>query len=350
MNRQDLQSQFTAAGETWKTLVLEAHAGPATPTDYLAEVFGEERVGPTDDVHLHSVAADDDVVFTVDDLDGRFWSFHSTSATQSAVRSVRAKVSERRDLDFVWLPTQHLRRIRADSRPSFVKADFRGAATRTAEDIQNLSISVRGQAADRLLDTVSGNDGHGHAFSIDRVTIPIEDEDFGFVEQAVNRQAHFVARGDSFALHQQVVAEVIARYRAFVEAVEERTTCFHSLSDDGGGRLSGVPIEIGFSRPLPSISSLFDELFSSREPFRLWGLYSADERYGECDAVDLHVGASLRIEAQPEFLRVQVYDGACGNTVARLVSNLQHRVDGALHIVDPELNDLLTLDRQLQPA
>lgn len=277
-------------------------------------------------------------------------SFHSTSPTQLALRAVRAKVSERRDLDFVWLPTQHLRQIRSGCRPSFVKADFKGAATRSAEDIQDLSISVRGRDADRLLDTVSRNNGHGHAFSIDRITIPIEDDDFGFVEQAVNRRAHFIARGDSFALHQQVVADVIERYRAFVEALEDRTTRFCSLGEDGGGTLSGTPIEIGFSRPLPSIASLFDELFSSREPFRLWGLFSADERYGECDAVDLHVGASLRIEAQPEFLRVQVYDGACGNTIARLVSNLQHRVDGALRIVDPELDALLSLNRHLQPA
>ena len=48
------------------------------------------------------------------------------------------------------------------------------------------------------------------------------------------------------------------------------------------------------------------------------------------------------------FMRVHVYDGTCGNTVARLVSNLQHRVDGALRIVDPELNALLGVDLQLE--
>ena len=175
---------------------------------------------------------------------------------------------------------------------------------------------MRGQHADRLLDTISASNGHGHAFSVDRLTVPIDDPDFGFVEQAVNRKAHFVARGDSFPLHQQVVADVIGRYRAFVEAVEARTTRFASPGDAGGGTMSGTPIEIEFSRPLPSLALLFDELFSSREPFRLWGLHRADDRYGECDAVDLHVGACMRVEAQPQFLRVQVYEGACGNSVA----------------------------------
>ena len=213
-----------------------------------------------------------------------------------------------------------------------------------------MSISVRGQHVDRLLDTISASNGHGHPFSVDRLTVPIDDPDFGFVEQAVNRKAHFVARGNSFPLHQQVVADVIGRYRAFVEAVEARTTRFASLGDVGGGTASGAPIEIEFSRPLPSLALLFDELFSSREPFQLWGLHYADDRYGECDAVDLHVGACTRVEAQPQFLRVQVYEGACGNSVARLVANLQHHVDGALRIVDPELDALLNLDRQPEPA
>ncbi|MCY4632884.1 MAG: hypothetical protein OXE75_18650 [bacterium] len=351
MNRHTLEVQFSTPNDTpWKTLVLEAHPGPRTPAEYLAEVFSTGRIEQTEDVHLHDVDLGDDVKFIVDDLDGRFWSFHSASPTQHALRAVRAKVSERRDLDFVWLPSQHLRRIRPGSRPSFVKADFRGAATRPDDDIQDLSISVRGQQADRLLDTISAGNGHGHAFSIDRLTVPIDDPDFGFVEQAVNRKAHFVARGDSFPLHQQVVADVIGRYRSFVEAVEARTTRFASLGDAGGGIVSGTPIEIEFSRPLPSLALLFDELFSSREPFRLWGLHRADDRYGECDAVDLHVGACMRVEAQTQFLRVQVYEGACGNSVARLVANLQHHVDGALRIVDPELDALLNLNRQPEPA
>ena len=129
------------------------------------------------------------------------------------------------------------------------------------------------------------------------------------------------------------MADVIKRYRAFVEAVEERACQFSALPK-GGGTLQGAPIEIAFSKP-QNLPRLFDELFSSRDPFRLWGLESVDESYGECDAVDLHVFSCLRIEAQPEFLRVRLHAGACGNTVARLVSNLQQRVDGALWSLIP---------------
>ena len=351
MNRHDLGKQFSTPSDAiWKTLVLEAHLGEKASKEYLSDVFGKKRVRETEDAYLHHVDLDGGVSFTVDDLDRRFWSFHSRSPAQEVKRVVQAKVSERRDLDYVWLPTQHLLQIRPDSRPSFVKADFKGAAARSGEDTRDLSISVRGRDASQLLDVVRASNSHSHAFSVDKVAIPIQDDDFGFVEQAVSRRAYFAARGDSFELHQQIVAEVISRYRAFVEAVEARTTRFHSLGDSGGGTVSGGLIEIGFSRPLPSVAVLFNELFSSRDPFRLWGLHRADEHYGECDVVDLHVGGCLRVEAQQKFLRVHVYDGTCGNTVARLVSNLQHRVDGSLCIVDPELNALLCAGPQLEAA
>jgi hypothetical protein len=37
------------------------------------------------------------------------------------------------------------------------------------------------------------------------------------------------------------------------------------------------------------------------------------------------------------WMRVYLESGCCGNTVARLISNLQHRFDGALSLLDSEL-------------
>lgn len=59
---------------------------------------------------------------------------------------------------------------------------------------------------------------------------------------------------------------------------------------------------------------------------------------------DLHVGQCVRIEAQPEMLRVHLSSGVCGNIIARLVANLQHHIDGALSMQDPDLNALLKLE------
>ena len=59
------------------------------------------------------------------------------------------------------------------------------------------------------------------------------------------------------------------------------------------------------------------------------------------EAVDLHVGQHLRFDITTNWLRVYLFEGGCGNTVARLASNLQHHFDGALSIVDAELDSRL---------
>lgn len=345
MNRRTLERGFAAPSTSpWKTFVIEAHVGSEAPTDFLDDVFGSKAVSPTDDLHLHDVALDDGLQFVVDDLDGRFWSFHTSSPAEPASRALKSRITTRRDLDHVWLPSHHLRHARPGARPTSLHTDFKGWDVLPPEEVHDLSISVRGTGSDRLLDVIRAQAGHEHAVSIDQLTVRAEDADLGRVDEAVNRHACFVARGDSFALHQDVVAGVISRYRSFVEAAERRAICFSPLGDDGGGTMAGAPIEIRFSRPIPSLPAFLDRLFSSREPFRLWGVPRADNHYGECEAVDLHVGQCVRIEAQPDMLRVHLSSGGCGNTVARLVTNLQHHIDGALSMQDPNLDALLKLE------
>ena len=58
----------------------------------------------------------------------------------------------------------------------------------------------------------------------------------------------------------------------------------------------------------------------------------------EVEAVDLHVGQTLQLDIGSRWMRVYLYEGACGNTVARLISNLQHRFDGALTLKDIDID------------
>lgn len=340
MNRQTLERQFSLPSSTpWKTFVVEAHPHEAKSHDFLMDVFGPHAVQDTEDSHLFEVAVSPDVKAIVDDLDGRFWSFHSVGPSEQLSRSLRARISSRPDLDYVWLPSEHLRNLRPGISPNFMKTEFQGWDLGQNEDIQHLSITVRGNNASQVIEELRSE----HAVSIERLSLVIADPDFGTVEEGANRHAQFVAKGDSFVLHQRVVSDVVARYRRFVEAVEARALSFSSLGDDAGGRFAGQPIEIVFSRPLPNLPRFFDQLLSAREPFRLWGLFEASRTYAESDAVDLHVGQRLRLEADPFSLRIHLFEGCCGNSVARLVSCLQHYVDGALTLADPALAALLTL-------
>jgi hypothetical protein len=331
LNRKQLESQFRSPDTSpWKTFVLETHAD-GDDAAFLADVFGSGASRETDDRSLHQLFSSD-LSITVDHLDPRFWSFHTRSSTAATYAFLKSAVARRRDLDFVWLPSAHLRRVQRDTPPNWIKTNFTGRRILPADEVQELSVMVRGRASQSLLDLISRQRDHAHAISLSQVV------------ESVNRTALFVAKGESFTLHELVVQQVVSRYRRLVEAAESLALGFERVGDEGGGHMLGGPIELRFSRALPDLERFLDDLLSSREPFRLWGMVdNASDDYAEIEAVDLHVGQRIRIEVSREMLRVHLRAGGCGNTIARLVANLQHHVDGGIRAVDDRMNSELSL-------
>ncbi len=339
MNRATLADDFALSTRRapWKTFVLEAHAGDDV-ADALNDVFGPGRVRDTDDVHLHEVV--DDVNFVVDHLDDRFWSLHTTAPTSVAAPFLKGIVESRRDLDWMWLPSDHLRGVWPGVSPQWLATDFTsGRLTPPTDEVADLKLRVRGRAAESVLQLVESK--YSKAVSFSGVAINVADDDLGSVAEAISRDGRFVATGDDFGLHQTVVRRVVDRYRGFVEAVEQRALRWIQFPD-GGAQPVGAPLVLRFGRSIPDLGLFLEQLFSAREPFRLWGIpQMAGDDFAEVEAVDLHVGQQLRFDVTPDWLRVYLFEGGCGNTLARLASNLQHHFDGALSIVDPEIDVLL---------
>lgn len=99
------------------------------------------------------------------------------------------------------------------------------------------------------------------------------------------------------------------------------------------------PVVLRFSRPIPDLELFLDGLFSAREPFRLWGIpRMVGSGAAEVEAVDLHVGQQVRFDITAEWMRVYLFAGGCGNSVVRLVVNLQHHFDSRVTIVDDDLD------------
>ena len=122
------------------------------------------------------------------------------------------------------------------------------------------------------------------------------DEHFGSITEFVSHDGRFMASGGDFGFHQAIVRRVVDRYRRFVEGAERRALRWEELPE-GGARPFGTPITFRFSRRIPDLDYFLDQLFSAREPFRLWGLPRHDgEGFAEVEAVDLHVGQRLRFD------------------------------------------------------
>ncbi len=326
-----------------KTFVLDVHTDD--PDAYLADLVGAESVEATDDASLHGVHVEEGD-FWVDQVDERFWSFHTDMPSADAHRFLHQRVESRRDLDWMWLPTEHLRKAAPEQSARRVRTQFSGSQLLgPGAGTSRLDLQVTGAEVEGLLDYLAQNDEYRSAVSITGIQVEVGDDEFGQLTEGVNRLGRFAASGDSLELHMQFVRGVVSRYSRFVRALEAKSIGWDPLRDDqdGGAALTGQPVVIAFSRPVPDLERFADELLASRVPFRLWGVPQppADDGAGpvmELEAVDLHVGQRLRMDIGQTWMRVYLERGACGNTVARLVSNLQHRFDSALRLVDADLD------------
>ena len=59
------------------------------------------------------------------------------------------------------------------------------------------------------------------------------------------------------------------------------------------------------------------------------------EDFVQIEAVDLHTASRLRLDVTPEFVRIYLGPRACGNTVVRILRNIQGHVDSTVKLQIP---------------
>lgn len=322
--------------QSTKTYVIESHVDD--PVGCLSEL-ASGNVEQLADAYLFRVRTRLGL-FWVDQLDERFWRFHTDMGQADAYPMLRDWVGSSRDLDWMWLPSEHLRHMWPGAMARRVRTDFRsGRLVGPEAAAQDLRAQLHGSNAEEFFEAISQLPQYRSAVSFEAVETEISDAAFGgSVREAVNKMGRFVAAGDSLELHLQFVSTVVDRYRRMVELCESKAVHWRGSPDTtSGGTVIGGPVVIEFSRDIDDVGVFADELTSSREPFRLWGVASVRRNVAEVEAVDLHVGRTLQLDIGRRWMRVYLQDGSCGNTVARLITNLQHQFDGALTLKDPDL-------------
>jgi hypothetical protein len=138
-------------------------------------------------------------------------------------------------------------------------------------------------------------------------------------------------RSDSFAEHRATVALVLKLYRRITEHAEERLWVDPTSVGDDGLIRQGAPLTIRFGEPLsePTFNrfvSLALERWTSR--FRIGGFVT---RRGPTKvhmaAIDRHLWQPLLLEVTSRQLLGVLPRGTCGNTIHRLVTNVQRYLD-----------------------
>lgn len=115
-----------------KTIVVEVHTNDSTET--LRSLFGADSVEPTSDAFLYRARVESGELW-VDQLDDRFWSVHTDAPLAQVRRHLHERVQSARDLDWMWLPTQHLKRVHRHTPAQRIRTNF-SASTCVAPPLQ----------------------------------------------------------------------------------------------------------------------------------------------------------------------------------------------------------------------
>jgi len=157
--------------------------------------------------------------------------------------------------------------------------------------------------------------------------------DFYYWGKATNRST-------SFANHRQNVMYVLNLYRHATQVTEqtawsgvEKTT----LDIQGEQRvLIGAPVTLEFSEPLSQTA--FDNFIQStfhreNNPFRLWGNpIKLGPRKVHVYGLDRHLWQPLHLEITDKRIIAILPAGTCGNSIHRLVTNVQQFLDPNIRV------------------
>jgi hypothetical protein len=311
-----------------KTRILEAHP-PEASSDGVAALVGAvaDRSGleasPVGD-ELWWVSGGGIVGF-LDTLNPRFWQFHSTSPAREVARMVRAVVAGDARLDTAWLPKALLREV--DGEHLWIKSAFE------ADELLGSRVSARrwrarfeGDAPEGLLDLLQNTD-YERAASLTGIGSLVSEPEIGEAAVVADFQGAIVTGQGNFSVAASAVWNLVRRYEGWVNALEDRHRLSSGALEGSGVTLDGDVATMSFGRHVEDLDRLVAGLFTAKEPFRLWGVPQRVDGGWFADVVDLHVGHPLRMDILTDRVRVLLEPETCGNTLARLVTNLQQRLD-----------------------
>jgi len=356
MERQDLFDAFSSA---MRGMADEALLGgrlhPGRVKSRLLEAHPPEVSGDGVEHMLVRLAADADLdaerigdnlwalvgakdVFFVDALNPRFWLLHSTATADKLRRLLTRHLLTSARLDQAWFSGEHLQQLEGERR--WVRSSFSSDTLQPNESgavvPRRWRIQVEGESPNDLLALVSREERYRAGAALTAVSSRLSEPGMGSAEVAADYQGGFVSSGTDFHLVAGVLWRSLDRYESYIRALEDRYRLGVDMTEAGGMSIDGDVALIEFPHDVEDLPALIANLFTCREPFRLWAVpREVSPGQWEANAVDLHVGHAITLEITSQWLRVLLGPHTCGNTLARLVANLQHRFDARVAVPLP---------------
>lgn len=325
-----------------KTYIMESNNGlPSIRSANSCSVF-TSRTGLPEVSILKLEYERKSATFYVDGTDTRFLVLYTNDLADVADslygRLVR---STNNAFDSVWLPTETLDSISRLSGNAFKGFGLRFADLFASEEVEEqpiheLRMNVAGASSAEALEALNEREKLRRSLSRSMIRVRRGSRRDYMVDELRYSGRLITKSGASIDEHVSLVDITRKTYRGLIEEVERSSIGTKKVEERT--LVEGQAFDLLLERQVDDLELFVERLLNPEGPFRLWGLKNhVAQNMRQVVAVDLHTGDPVDLEIMPSSIRIYLPKGACGNTVLRLYTNLQHNFDSAIRFNEGEL-------------
>lgn len=314
-----------------KAYMLESEGGfPAKFSS--GDITGEVESTGLDGIKiLRTHRGEESFEFFLDTIDPRFFILHTNERSEDAGQIVRTLTGDLRyNFDSAWFHSNMLYDFTKKNGNTFKGFGVKYADIFLSDDgngdnsIDDLRIAINGSLAHDVLDIVNRESRVNRTIAFDKVRIQRgQDSQYNYIQDDVTHEGYFsVKRGKSVQDHLQLVDVCREAYSKTVEHIEDASIGVKTV--DERTAVEGVSFDFEFKNAIGDLDRFIERVFNATEPFKLWGLKTKiRDGYYKITATDLHAGTVINFDIADSLMRAYLFKGSCGNTIMRLLTNLQ---------------------------
>ncbi len=339
-----------------KSYLLET-VDPSENPESLADIFRRS------DMYLDAVSGSDNLfrvmnagregIALAEKFNNRYLALYTMLPSQMSDGLVRRSVQTNPMLDNLWLSSQtfnslwaYIRNVNSGRRYGRITFEHESLFAVTDDEFGQESRASRFTMVDRL-DEINDRmrplqDTYAPLHSIVHLRMPAA----GRGGHDVYYDGKVTNRSDSFLDHRNTLRYIVDVYGRLTANVEDRLW-FSGNELDQGLPSKGAVAEIVFDQELDeaTFKRWVMTLFNNRKNrFRIGGFHTwLGDRKVHANAIDQHLWQPMILELTPKRVFAVLPEGTCGNTINRLVSNIQRFVDPNIkaYIGDSDYADLI---------
>lgn len=323
-----------------KAYMIESEGG-FPPNFSSGDITGEVQNTGLDGIKILRVRQNETLFeFFLDTSNPRFFVLHTNNKFDDVDPIVRMLTNDRHYVfDNTWFHSNMLYDFTKKEGNTFngfgVKYDNNTFLSNDYGDdstvIDDLSININGSLAHMVLDMFGSEQNIKKTIAFNKVRVRRgQNLPSDFIQDDVTYNGYFsVKRGKSAQDHLHLMDMCREEYSKAVERVEDTSIGVKEV--DGRTLVEGKSFDFEFENHIENLDLFIDRMFSSAEPFKLWGLKSkVQDGYYKITAVDLHAGTTISFDIGNNLMRAYLLKGSCGNTIMRLLANLQIHYDSRI--------------------